>query len=175
MTSARIVTFVISLSIWVLLTACASKEFRDEFDTEKNWFEQLSQLPDYPDEKNLIEFDAGPMTNYQHAIDRESIKIGRDGVIRFTLVTRSPDGAKNISYEGIRCTTNERKLYAIGRADRTWAEPGLSRWQHLDYIRQFYAQRELSKNLFCPYKQIVSNRQEAIRALKAGTHPDIYH
>ena len=167
-----VVTWTIIL---FLLTSCASRDFKDEFESEKNWLEQISQLPDYPDEKNLIEFDAGSITDYRHSIDRKSIEIGQDGVIRFTLVTRSPAGAMNVSYEGIRCDTHERKLYAIGRADRTWSLPNQSRWQPLDFIRQFYAQRELAQNMFCPHKQIVNSRQEAIRALKEGMHPDIFN
>lgn len=140
----------------------------------KTWVEQLAQLPDFPDLQNLIEFDAGSITDYSHAVDPDSISIGQDGVIRFTLVTRSSTGAMNISYEGIRCITNERKLYAIGRDDRTWSEPRVSDWQPLDFVRQFYAQRELSKNLFCPHKQTVSSREEAISVLKRGSHPDIF-
>lgn len=158
-----------------LLSACAAKkEFKDEFEAEKTWVEQLSRLPPYPDENNLIEFDAGSITDYQHFIDATSISIGQDGVIRFTLVTQSSAGAMNISFEGIRCATNERKLYAIGRDDRTWSKPRLSEWQPLSFVRQFYAQRELSKNLFCPHKQIVSSPEEAIRVLKKGIHPAIY-
>lgn len=166
--------FILFIGLFLLVACATKKEFRDEFDAEKTWVEQLSQLPSYPDAKNLIAFDAGSITGYQHFIDANSISIGQDGVIRFTLVTQSSAGAMNISYEGIRCATNERKLYAIGRDDKTWSEPRLSEWQQIDFVRQFNAQRELSKNLFCPHKQIVSSPEEAIRVLKKGMHPAIY-
>ncbi len=167
-----LISLIIGLS---LLTACAAKkEFKDEFDEKQNWTEQLSQLPAYPDDSNLIAFDAGSLTDYQHFIDTTSISVGQDGVIRFTLVTQSSAGAMNISYEGIRCETNERKLYAIGRDDKTWSRPRISEWQPLGFVRQFYAQRELSKNLFCPHKRIVKNREEAIRVLKNGVHPSLF-
>lgn len=158
----------------ILLSACASKEFKDEFDTERPWSEQVAELPPYPDPGNLVSFDAGPNTDYQHFIDTDSIDVGQDGVIRFTLINQSPTGAMNISYEGIRCATNERKLYAIGRDNKTWAKPRISEWEPLEYVRQFYAQRELSKNIFCPHKQIVNNRDEAIRVLKKGKHPAVF-
>ncbi|PTN11000.1 CNP1-like family protein [Nitrosomonas aestuarii] len=158
-----------------LLTACAAKqEFKDEFDSEKKWTEQLAQLPPYPEADNLITFDVGPISDYQHAIDATSINIGKDGVIRFTLITQSSSGAMNISFEGIRCATSERKLYAIGRDDKTWSEPRISEWQPLGFVRQFYAQRELTKNIFCPNGQLVSNREKAISALKKGIHPAIF-
>ncbi len=166
---------LLALICTLLLLACAGKQpFKDEFESDKPWVEQLTQLPAYPDVKNLMAFDAGAATNNQYLVDTTSIKIGEDGVIRFSLVIKSSAGALNVSYEGIRCATSERKLYALGRDDKTWAQPRVSEWQILDFVRQFYAQRELSKNIFCPHQQIVSNPEEAIQALKAGIHRSIY-
>ena len=164
----------LALICTLFLLACAGKPFKDEFESDKSWGEQLTQLPAYPDVKNLMAFDAGAATNNQYLVDTTSIKIGEDGVIRFSLVIKSSAGALNVSYEGIRCATSERKLYALGRDDKTWAQPRVSEWQTLDFVRQFYAQRELSKNIFCPHQQIVSNPEEAIQALKAGMHRSIY-
>ena len=163
-----------SLICALFLVACAGKPFKDEFAADKPWVEQLTQLPAYPDVRNLMAFDAGAVTSNQYLVDTTSIKIGEDGVIRFSLVVKSSAGALNVSYEGIRCATSERKLYALGRDDKTWAQPRVSEWQKLDFVRQFYAQRELAKNIFCPHRQIVSNSEEAIQALKAGIHRSIY-
>jgi hypothetical protein len=158
----------------LFLMACAKPAFKDEFESDKPWVEQLTQLPAYPDVKNLMAFDAGSATSNQYFVDTTSIKVGEDGVIRFSLVIKSAEGALNVSYEGIRCATKERKLYALGRNDKTWSQPRVSEWQKLDFVRQFYAQRELSKNIFCPHQQIVSSPEEAIQALKAGMHPRIF-
>jgi len=156
------------------MPAFANHYFKDEFESDKPWVEQLAQIPPYPDEKNLMAFDAGAVTTNQYFVDKTSIKVGEDGVIRFSLVIKSSAGASNVSYEGIRCATSERKLYALGRDDKTWTQPRASEWQKLDFVRQFYAQRELSKNIFCPNQQIVSTTEEAIQALKAGMHPSIF-
>ncbi len=164
---------LVTLICILFLFSCAKPPFKDEFESDKPWIEQMTQLPAYPDAKNLLAFDAGAATSNQYMVDTTSIKIGGDGVIRFSLVIKSPNGAENISYEGIRCATNERKLYALGRNDKTWAQPRISEWQKLDFVRQFYAQRELSKNIFCPHRQIVSSSEEAIQALKAGMHRSI--
>ena len=101
-----------SLICALFLVACAGKPFKDEFANDKPWAEQLTQLPAYPDVKNLMAFDAGAVTSNQHLVDTTSIKIGEDGVIRFSLVVKSSTDALNVSYEGIRCATSERKLYA---------------------------------------------------------------
>ena len=156
-----------------LLFACAKPPFKDEFESDKPWVEQMTQLPAYPEAKNLMAFDAGAVTSNQYLVDTTSIKIGQDGVIRFTLVIKSSSNAMNVSYEGLRCATSERKLYALGRDDKTWAQSRVSEWQKLDLVRQFYAQRELAKNIFCPHQQIVSTTEEAVQALKAGMHRSI--
>ena len=158
----------------LFLIACAKPAFKDEFESDKPWVEQLTQLPAYPDAKNLMAFDAGAVSDNQYFVDTTSIKIGEDGVIRFSLVIKSSAGALNVSYEGIRCATRERKVYALGRNDKTWTQPRISEWQKLDFVRQFYAQRELSKNIFCPHQQIVSTTEEAVQALKAGMHRSIF-
>lgn len=159
----------------LLIAACAAKkEFKETLDTEKPWLEQLAQLPPYPDLNNLISLTVQTSADYQHAVDPESISIGDDGVVRFTLVSRSSAGAMNINYEGIRCETNERKLYAIGRDDKTWSKSRISEWQSLVFVKQFYAQRELSRNLLCPDKYPVKSKEEAINILKAGKNPAIF-
>lgn len=157
-----------------LLLACAKPPFKDEFESDKPWVEQMTQLPAYPEAKNLLAFDAGAVTSNQYLVDITSIKIGQDEVIRFTLVVKSSANVMNVSYEGIRCATNERKLYALGRDDKTWTQPRVSEWQKLDLVRQYYAQRELAKNIFCPHRQIVSNTEDAVQALKSGWHRNIF-
>jgi hypothetical protein len=46
-----------------------------------------------------------------------SVRAGLDGVVRYSLVIRSPSGADNAFFEGIRCTSNEIKTYAYGITD----------------------------------------------------------
>ena len=48
----------------------------------------------------------------------------------------------------------------------------VSEWEILENISQDYAQRELAKYYFCPRGLIVGSPEEAIRALKAGAHPN---
>jgi hypothetical protein len=164
----------ICVLLCLLLLACAKAPFKDQFESDKPWVEQLAQLPAYPDAANLMEFDAGVASSNQYLVDPTSIHIGEDGVIRFTLVVKSSAGALNVSYEGIRCATSERKLYALGRDDKTWIQPRASEWQKIELVQQFNAQRELAKNIFCPHRQIVTSTEDAIQALKTGMHRTIY-
>jgi hypothetical protein len=53
-------------------------------------------------------------------------------VVRYTVVVKSPAGAETVSFEGMRCESGERKLYAFGRADGQgggeWSRNRYARW-----------------------------------------------
>ncbi|KIO50383.1 CNP1-like family protein [Nitrosospira sp. NpAV] len=186
---------ILLLLCFLTLAACAPRKalegFDREFDGGKSWAELQVQLPAYPKAGNLLPFDAGPASDNLHYIDAPSIVVGEDGIVRYTLVIKSPEGAMNISYEGMRCATDgaresvraeililkfqvtEKRLYAIGRDDRTWARARISKWEELEDVSQHYAQRALSRYFFCPANVMVRNEEEAIQALKRGSHPRV--
>jgi hypothetical protein len=148
------------------------QKFEYEFDHERPWVEIQAQLPSYPKPENLLQFDAGPASSNLHFVDSSSISVGEDGVVRYTLVVQSPTGAMNVSYEGIRCQTSEKRTYAYGRSDNTWMRSRLSKWADLESIVQNYPQRALYRYFFCPLGiHMVKDADEAIHALKAGVHP----
>jgi hypothetical protein len=87
-------------------------------DRKGNWVEnQVDTLPPLPQESNLLPFEVSGNTPLQFAIDRNSLSVGTDGVVRDTVVVTSPSGARNVNYEGIRCDTYEWRLYAGLNAD----------------------------------------------------------
>src|ERR1700758_4051745 len=87
------------------------------------------QLPTPPADENLLPFYVSKTTHQAFAIDTKSLSVDTDAVIRFTIVGTSAAGAKNISYEGIRCNSFEKRIYALGHADGTWARARDSEWQ----------------------------------------------
>ena len=128
-------------------------------------------LKHLPVPENLLAFDVGPTAEHRYSVDAPSITVGLDGVVRYSLVVKSSAGAMNVSYEGIRCATGERKLYAFGRSDNTWSKARVSKWESLEQVVQHNPQRELARYFFCPDRGIVKDSQEAISALKAGINP----
>jgi hypothetical protein len=99
-----------------------------QFD-EPEWSEQEVALPPFPARENLIVVRLSDAMKFDVLIDKGSIDIGADGVVRYAIVARSPGGATNVSFEGIRCSTRERKLYAIGTSRNTWTRLEASKWQ----------------------------------------------
>ena len=139
--------------------------FDDEFD-EKPWAEVEVQLPAYPEDANLIQFRVGAVEDTQYFIDSDSLSVGEDGVVRYVALVVSSSGARNVSFEGMRCTTAERRLYAFGRADRTWSKARNAQWLRIRGGSNNHVV-ELFANYFCRSGGVVSNADDARHVLRA--------
>ena len=135
------------------------------------WDEQKPKLPPFPKEENLVRIQVDGGHNFDFFVDLESVSVGRDGVVRYTLVARSVGGATNIAYEGIRCKGRERKLYAFGRVDKTWSAARNPQWASISDLPVNLLQATLHDEFFCPARIIVRDAEEARRLLRSGVDP----
>jgi hypothetical protein len=112
----RISNFFLVLSaLLALFTPFAFSANTDDADSEALKAESPVVLPAPVQKNNLLPFYVSPTTTLDFAIDAKSVSVTGEGIVRFVLVVTSQSGASNISYEGIRCSTGEKKLYAIGQ------------------------------------------------------------
>lgn len=112
------------------------------------------ELPAAPKAENLLPFYISTTTGQSFAVDAASLTVGKDGIVRYTMVGTSAGGAKNVSYEGIRCMTMEKKLFAFGHADGSWAKARDPQWdaiqtkganlQHANLATDFLCKNSLS-------------------------------
>lgn len=101
-------------------------------DEQKPWQEVEALLPAAPQAGNLRAFEVGGGKGHRYYLDQASLSSGQDGVVRYTLVVRTAGGAENVTYEGMRCSDGERKLYAFGRPDGQWSRNRHARWETID-------------------------------------------
>ncbi|MEW5769371.1 MAG: CNP1-like family protein [Pseudomonadota bacterium] len=127
-----------------------------EYDFDENtkaWQEIQAQLPPYPKAGDLVEFTVSPTASNRYYIDFNSINLGGDGVARYSMLIRSPAGAETVSFEGMRCETGERKLYAFGHADGkgggTWSRNRYAKWEPIPVRQATSHQRELFFHYLC--------------------------
>lgn len=92
----------------------------------KPWVDSPVNLPAAPATENLLRFYSND--NQSFFIDHKSISIVADGSLRYTLVSISRSGAKNVSYEGLRCDSKQKRLFAFGRADGSWSNSRRNEW-----------------------------------------------
>lgn len=155
--------------------AAVGQQFHDPAAAVANfdkapWAEEKLQLPKWPKPADLIRFDARPSRSFDFFVDGASVSVGADGVVRFTLVAKSTS-ATNVSYEGIRCRTAERKVYALGRPDGTWYEPKDPSWVKIGNQVLEGHRFTLYQDYFCPARTSVKTVAEGLDALKRGGHP----
>jgi hypothetical protein len=157
------------LLILLLLPLVAHAGWKSLFDLkpdeEKPWVEIESALPAYPARKNLIPFEVSAVTRNRHFIDAASVSVGKDDVVRYTVLVEAPGGVSNISYEGIRCGSGERRIYAFGHPDRTWSEARNTSWQEINNSGFSY-QKALYDDYFCPGGEQVKDSAEALMNLR---------
>lgn len=135
------------------------------------WDEPKPKLPPFPKEENLVKIQVDGGASFNFFVDLESVSVGSDGVVRYTLVARSDGGATNIAYEGIRCKGRERKLYALGRADQSWSAARNPQWTSISDLPVNRIQATLHDAFFCPARIIVRDIEETRMALRRGAHP----
>ena len=159
------------LLVAALVCACAEQKppssFEEAFnDDERPWVEVETQLPSKPDDADLVEFAVSGATSYRFAVDTKSLTIGTDDVYRYTLVAVSAQGARNVSYEGIRCATHQRKIYAIGRQDGTWTRARNAAWTRIEEVGNNRQHAALEKEYFCPESYGARSTKEIIARMK---------
>lgn len=123
-------------------------------------------LPAYPKQASLMLFPTSWSANETY-IDVDTLVISEDRVVRYSLVIRSAGGAENVSYEGLRCETGERRIYAFGRRDGTWSAARNSAWRRIDDSRINRQHFEFWRDVFCDGKMI-EPRVKLIANIKRG-------
>lgn len=138
---------------------------------EAPWHEIAVELPAFPGDDNLLPFFVSATSENRFLIDSKSISVGSDDVVRYTLVIATPSGARNTSYEGIRCATAERRVYAFGRADGTWSKARGDQWVRISENSLNRHHAELFKVYFCPVGIVLRDADDARRSLRNGGYP----
>lgn len=170
--AARTLTTLMLLG---LLAACASKKTTEEDDVIVDFFapkafqETSVPLPVPPLDRDAIPFRVGQST-LTFAVDPKSVSIGSDEVVRYTVIITSPSGARNVSFEGIRCETRERKLYATLRTtDNTWtrnmsqADDG---WRTMSSLAANSYGRALAEDFFCDGRTIAGSAEKLVQRMR---------
>jgi hypothetical protein len=132
----------------------------------KPWSELQAKVPPYPKDEDLLRFDAGSATAHRFFVDPGSISIGEDGVVRYILVVRTSGGAKNVTFEGMRCETREQKTYAIGHSDGSWARARNPQWRRVEYREVNRHHGVLYREFFCRGKVAVDSVKQIVASLR---------
>lgn len=143
----------------------------DDYESQK-WQEIDVQLPAPPNDSTLQAFYVSAASRNQFFIDLATLAVDSDGVVRYVLLVTTPEGGRNVTFEGMRCETRGHRIYASGRRDGAWSKTRSDAWSR---ISEAYANRQhaaLFLDYFCPGGAIVRDAAEAKAALRDGGHRD---
>ena len=170
--------FILLLSLFCLpgsLHAASDWSFDDPHKTEREyiesepWKEGESALPSYPRDENLVDlgFDY-PGSNFSYFLDSDSLKLGDDGVVRYTLVIRSTSGASNVMFEGMRCNDKAYKTYGYGTGKGKLQIARNPKWRSIRESGSKPFRYDMWKHYFCFVENEISprDREAILRAIK---------
>ena len=157
------------LMLIVPLVAAAQMPGFDESQGEHQRREEAQvPLPQYPKPENYLPFQVSATTPFGFFVDAKSISVGADGVVRYTVIAKSPDGVLNISFEGMRCADGEFRVYAFGKSDNTWFKPRDSKWKPIRSESRNAQRAVLYSDYFCAVTGNIASAEDGVRALKSG-------
>lgn len=166
--SMRLNTAILIASLILGATNAPAQAAEEEMPTAQSTEEAPVELPPYPKEENLQSFFVSPTATHTFMIDLPSVSIGKDGVIRYTLVSKSRTGAINISHEGIRCRTQDRKSYAFGRTNGDWVRSRSDEWSLINAAAANRQYAALANDYFCQGRTVRGDRNEIASRLRSA-------
>ena len=95
-----------------------------------DWKESDVPPPPAYDMSKLLSFEVTRSSPLVYGVDPASFSISKtDGIVRYVVVATSAAGAKNVFYEGLRCSTGEVRTYARAKPDGSWVPVANSEWK----------------------------------------------
>lgn len=123
-------------------------------------------LPAAPAKDKLLRYYVSPTTTMEFAIDARSVSVTDRVIVRFASVITSQSGVTNVSYEGIRCDTLEKKLYATGRPDGRWTVAANNGWRVIGDVGPNRYHAALARDYFCDGGTVAGKAENLIERLR---------
>jgi hypothetical protein len=143
--------------------------FQYLFDRKSVFVEDKDVTPPaLPDYNALLPFEVSKNTTLTFGIDPKSLSVGKDNVVRYTVVIQSPAGARNVRYEGIRCTDGQQwKLYAAINEDGDgWDSETNTDWERIEYNSLNAYQLTLAKDYFCDFSSVAGDAKQIVENIR---------
>ena len=156
-----------SISVAALLLGLSTSVWSQFAVDEPEWKEAEILPPPAFDASKLVRLEVSPNASLVYGVDPGSISINKsDGVVRYVMVATSASGARNVLYEGIRCSTGEFKTYARYSADGKWIPVSDPQWRSMFGNMPSKHPLRLAKAGACDNAAPATSVQEMVSRLK---------
>lgn len=125
-------------------------------------------LPEFPKPADYLPLKVSATTPFTFFVDAKSVSVDKDGVVRYSLIAKSAEGVVNVSFEGIRCSVRQYRVFAYGRPDNTWSEVRNSQWRQIPPDVHNAQRAVLYNDYLCAARMPIGTAEEAVGALRRG-------
>lgn len=134
---------------------------------EKGFKEVEVETPAYPDDASLVEFLPRRNSDLRYYVDKQSVSLASDRVVRYTVVAKSPSGALTVDFEGMRCKTSEYKVYAYGLTPGKFTKSPDPQWRKVPRVSGDF-RFALYKDYFCDLVAVNGRNAKDLVAVLQG-------
>lgn len=156
---------VLTVGLGACLASAALAQYAD--DDAADWKEDAVPPPPAYGTSGLVDIDMPRSSSVRMGVDPKTITINqKTGIVRYVVVARGPS-AVNASYEGIRCSTGEYRVYARQVQGGEWSMSEEQGWRPLRNQGGIMVQYplRLAQGGICLGKGIRNSVDEMVRAL----------
>jgi hypothetical protein len=132
-----------------------------------DWTEEEAPPPPAFAWDGSVELQMPPYVTVQVAIDPRTIRVGKDGVVRYVAIMRNRTGTQNAVYEGLRCTTDEVKTYARAGSSGTWSLVNTPEWKDVNGTQPSKHAFIFARQAACATR-VTNQLEEIIQRLKTS-------
>lgn len=136
--------------------------------SDENWQELATAPPAQFSLDQLQSIEMGAKSSLSYGLDPATLTVGADGVVRYVLVARSPSGALNVLFEGIRCKTAAVKTYARWDNVGAWNISADAAWRPLAFSGSTRHAMQLAREGICDGPTPNGTADRILRSLRTG-------
>jgi len=157
-----------NICCWLLLGLLAPPLASAQLFTDPaDWKESDVPPPPAYDMGKLLTFEVTRSSPLVYGVDPASVSISKaDGIVRYVVVATTSAGAKNVIYEGLRCSTGEVRIYARAKPDGSWVPVANAEWKSVVDTSLPRHSLRFAKAAACQQAAPVSSIGELVRRLK---------
>lgn len=137
-------------------------------NNRKPWHEQSTKLPAFPRNADLVPVAGPGDATLKLFVDKRSISLGKDRVVRLTYVLESPSGAHNVYYEGFRCSPARYKTYAFGTDKGVFQKMPGATWEPIPITETNNFRRLLYHDYLCTGFGVARSPKQILDEISSG-------
>ncbi len=133
---------------------------------EEEWRESEVTIPPITKDSDFRILDVTEAdARYRYFLAESSITRGTDNVMRYVVAVVSGNGVRNVFYEGLRCETDEIKIYAYASKRGTFRPASNTRWRPVQNKGVRAYQDFLTQGIICDTDGFAWPAEKARQAL----------